>query len=196
MPAQLVIPSDEISDPRIMISDFGEAWLSDTETREELQTPVLFLPPETTFAKDLIGKPADVWTLGCTLYEILGERPLFEGFMPDKDDIIAEMVSSLGLLPQQWWETWQARGEFFLEDGSWKTDMKRFHDSRSRPLLLRIHQMGRENDIEFSADEAMGLENMLRAMLTYDPTKRATIRDITESDWMNRWGLPALLKFN
>jgi serine/threonine-protein kinase SRPK3 len=166
MPTQLVTPSDEISDPRIMISDIGEAWLSDTETREELQTPVLFLPPETTFAKDLIGKPADVWSLDCTLYEILGERPLFEGFMPDKDDIIAEIVSSLGLLPQQWWESWQARGEFFLEDGSWKTDMERFHDSKSRPLLLRIHEMGRENDIEFCADEAMSLEKMLRAMLT------------------------------
>ncbi len=99
MPTQLVTPSDEISDPRIITSDFGEAWLSDTETREEIQTPVLFLPPETTFAKDLIGKSAEVWSLGCTLYEILGERPLFEGFMPDKDDIIAEMVSSLGLLP-------------------------------------------------------------------------------------------------
>ncbi len=99
MPTQLVTPSDGISDPRITISDFGEAWLSHTETREELQTPFLFLPPETTFAKDLIGKPADVWSLGCTLYKILSERPLFEGFMPDKDDIIAEMVSSLGLLP-------------------------------------------------------------------------------------------------
>ena len=126
MPAQLVIPSNEISNPHIMISDFGEAWLSDIERREELQTPVLFLPPETTFSKMSIGKPADVWTLGCTLYETLGERPLFEGFTPDKDDVIAEMVSTLGLLPQQWWELWQARGDFFLEDGSWKTDMERF----------------------------------------------------------------------
>ena len=194
MPAQLAIPSDQVSDPRIIISDFGEAWLSDTETREELQTPVLFLPPETTFSRKLNGKPADVWTLGCTLYEILGERPLFEGFMPDKDDIIAEMVSCLGLLPQHWWQSWQARGDFFLEDGSWKTDMKHFHESKSRPLLLRIHQMGRENDSEFSEDEAKSMEKMVRTMLTYEPTKRATAREIMESDWMTRWGLPALEK--
>ncbi len=44
--------------------------------------------------------------------------------------------------------------------------MERFHDSKSRPLLLRIHEMGRENDIEFCADEAMSLEKILRAMLT------------------------------
>lgn len=195
MPAQLVIASDEVSDPRLMISDFGEAWLSNTETREELQTPVLYLPPEATLSKKLIGKPADVWTLGCTLYEILGERPLFEGFMPDKDDIIAEMVSTLGVLPRQWWDSWQARGEYFLEDGSWKTDMKRCHEPKSRPLLLRIQQMGRKNDPEFSEDEAMSLEKMLRAMLTYEPTKRARAREIAESDWMNRWGLPALQRF-
>ena len=63
MPAQLVISGDEISDPRILISDFGEAWLSDTEARYDPQRPILFLPPETTFSKELIGKPADVWTL-------------------------------------------------------------------------------------------------------------------------------------
>ena len=195
MPAQLVIASDEVSDPRIMISDFGEAWLSDTEKQDELQTPVLYIPPEATFVKDLLGKPADIWTLGCSLYEILGERPLFEGFMPDRDDIIAEMVSALGLLPKQWWESWQARGDFFLEDGSWRTDMERAHDSKSRSILLRIQEMGREKDAEFSADEAVSLEKMLRAMLTYDPAKRASAKDVAESEWMSKWGLPALRTF-
>ena len=195
MPADLVIASDEISDPRIMISDFGEAWLSNTETRDELQTPVLYIPPEATFAKDSIDKPADVWTLGCSVYEILGERPLFEGFMPDRDDIIAEMVSALGLLPQQWWSAWQARGDFFHEDGTWRTDMERAHDSKSRPLLLRIQRMGRQKDAEFTVDEAASLEKMLGAMLLYDPSKRATTRDVIQSEWMSKWGLPALQKF-
>ena len=195
MPAELVIASDEITDPRIMISDFGEAWLSNIETRDELQTPVLYIPPEATFAKDSIGKPADIWTLGCSLYGILGERPLFEGFMPDRDDIIAEMVSALGLLPQQWWSSWQARGDFFHEDGSWRTDMERAHDSKSRPLLLRIQRMGRQKVAEFTADEAASLEKMLRGMLIYDSSKRATAKDVMASDWMKRWGLPALQSF-
>ena len=47
----------------------------------------------TTFSKGLIETSADIRTLGCTLCDILGELPLFEGFMPDKDDIIAEMVN-------------------------------------------------------------------------------------------------------
>lgn len=196
MPAPLVISSDKVNDPRIVISDLGEAWLDGTGIHEELQTPVLFLPPEATFAKNSIGSPADVWSLGCSLYEILGERSLFEGFMPDKDDIIAEMVSTLGPLPQKWWDAWLARGDFFHEDGQWKSEIERSHDSKSRPLLLRIQEMGRENDAEFSADEAVSLEKMLGSMFTYEPAKRATAGDVVGSDWMRRWGLPALQKFN
>ena len=141
MPAQLVVPSDEVTDPRIVISDFGEAWLSNNETRNELHSPVLSRPPETIFSRMSVGSPADVWTLGCTLYEGLGERPLFEGFMPDTDDTIAEMISCQGLTPDQWWQSWQAKDEFFREDGSWKTDTKRSREPKSRPLLLRIEQM-------------------------------------------------------
>ena len=197
MPAQLVIASDEVNDPRICISDFGEAWLSsDPQAKEDLQTPVLFLPPEATLDKSQLGFPADVWTLACSIYEIMGERPLFEGFMPDRDDIIAEMVSSLGLPPQPWWKAWKARGDFFHEDGTWRTDMKRGHDSKSRPLLLRLQEMGREEDADFTAEEIECLEKMLRSMFEYYPAKRAVIGDVVKSEWMVRWGLPSLAKFN
>ena len=196
MPAQLVIDSDQVSDPRICISDFGEAWLSkDDQEKKELNTPVLFLPPEAIFEKSQLGFPADVWTLACSIYEIMGERPLFEGFMPDRDDVLAEMVSALGPLPKPWWDAWHGRVEFFLGDGSWRTDMTRAHDSKSRPLLLRLQEMGRENDPEFSATEIESLEKMLKGMLEYDPAKRATIGAVVESEWMVKWGLPSLHKF-
>ena len=196
MPAALLLSSDEVCDPNIVISDFGEAWLSDTQTREILHTPVIYLPPEVTFSKKTIGKPADVWTLACTIYEILGERTLFESLMADRDAIVAEMVSTLGMLPRQWWESWQARAEFFLEDGSWRTDMTRCHDATSRPLFQRIQENGRKDDAQFTMDEATSLEKMLRSMLTYNPSERPTVSDIMESDWMKRWGVPSLEKFS
>ena len=195
--AQLTIASQEVTDPRIMISDFGEAWLgAEIEPKRKLRTPVLFLPPEATFSKSLISFPADIWTLGCSIYDIMGERPLFEGLMPDVDDVIAEMVSCLGPLPQPWWEKWRARKEFFHEDGSWRDDIERAHDAKSRPLHLRIQEMGRENDTELLADEARSLEKMLRGMLELEPAKRATITETLKSDWMSRWGFPALEKFD
>ncbi|KAL8791174.1 MAG: hypothetical protein Q9195_006013 [Heterodermia aff. obscurata] len=144
--ANLVTVSDKVRDPRIRICDFGGAWLKSDPLKQDLQTPAMFLPPEATFAKDQLGFPADIWTLACSLYEIMGERPHFECVMPDVDYIIAEMN-------------------------------------------------GRK-DPEFSAAEIESLKKMLRAMLEYEPSKRATINQVVESDWMVRWGLPALRKFD
>ena len=57
-PMMLCIASDKVTDPQIRVSDFGEAWLKqDAQPKEDLRTPVIFLPPETTFAKDLLGFP-------------------------------------------------------------------------------------------------------------------------------------------
>lgn len=47
----------------------------------------------------------------------IGQRPLFEGFLATKDDIICEQVDALGILPHEWWTKWDARQEKFHEDG-------------------------------------------------------------------------------
>lgn len=197
MPVWLGTYCEDVSDPGICISDFGEAWLNtDITPREDLHTPVLYLPPETTFAKGSLGFPADVWTLACSIHEIMGERQLFEGFFADRDHVISEMISTLGPLPQDWWQIWKARGDFFLEDGSWRTDMKRCQAPKSMPLSERIQRMGRKNDPKFSVEEAESLERMLRAMFEYNPEKRATAKDVANSDWMKRWGIPSLQTYN
>ena len=195
-PARLAIKSGKLSDPRICISDFGEAWLkTDTKIKKDLHTPVPSRPPEAVFENSLLGFPADIWTLACTIHEIMGQQPLFECFAPDMDYIIAEMVSCLRILPQRWWHVWQARNEFFHEDGSWRTDMTRPHDAKSRPLAQRLQQNGRILDDNFSESERYCLENMLKAMLEYEPTKRATANDLVNSEWMRQWGLPSLRQF-
>lgn len=94
-PALIFQFSEEIVDSKIIISDFSEAFFQ-TEKRKDLHSLILLLSLEIFFGND-VGTVAEIWTTGCTLYEILGERPLFEGFMPDKDHVLAEMVSTLGL---------------------------------------------------------------------------------------------------
>jgi serine/threonine-protein kinase SRPK3 len=185
--------SEEIVDARIIISDFGEAFLQD-ETRNELHTPIMLLPPEVFFG-EYLGMPIDMWTLGCTLYEILGERPLFEGFMPDQDHAIAEMISTLGQLPKRWWDRWQQKSDFFLENGSWKTDTHRSHAPYSRPLAERLRIMGRgeqQSTCEFGVDEMACLQKLLTSMLTYEPSERITSSAAVASEWMERWGKPAM----
>ncbi|KAL8840026.1 MAG: hypothetical protein Q9170_001510 [Blastenia crenularia] len=199
MPALLYVDPTKIDDPAIRITDFGEAWLStDTQPKSQLNTPTLYLPPETTFAKSSISFAADIWTLACSVFEILGDGTLFEGFFADRDYVIAENVSCLGPLPEDWWDLWKAGKEFFVENGVWQPpcEMKRPHDSKSRPLAMRIQQMGREADPEFSAAEAECLEKMLRSMLRWEPAERATAEDVMTSEWMLKWGFPALKAYN
>ncbi|KAL9623411.1 MAG: hypothetical protein Q9160_002304 [Pyrenula sp. 1 TL-2023] len=194
-PAMIFQSCEEVTDPCIIISDFGEAFFELGE-HSDLRTPILLLPPESLLNESL-SKAVDVWTLGHTLYEILGERPLFEGFMPDEHHTIAEMISTIGEFPEKWWDRWQGKEEFFNADRTWKNPPTRAHAPYSRPMAQRLRVMGRGNDpaaCEFSKEEMDYLEKLLRSMLTYDPSTRVTAAKAIDSEWMQGWGLPALKK--
>jgi hypothetical protein len=77
----LSMPANEVDNPEIIISDYGTSFIvADTPT-PTLYTPALYSLPEDFFNEPII-KPtaADIYTLGVNLYEVLGERPLFETF--------------------------------------------------------------------------------------------------------------------
>lgn len=191
IPAEMVVPADHMKDHKIKISDFSEAFLDNPP--ETLHTPMLLLPPEFFFHEKL-GPPADVWTLACTLYEILGERPLFEAFIPNEDDTIAEMVSTLGMLPSRWWNQWRKRQDYFLEDGHWNPKFTGLMSPVRRPLIQRLWGMGRgqkPDQCEFCLEMA-DLEKLLLAMLKYEPTKRITAEEAAQSEYMIRWARPAI----
>lgn len=60
--------------------------------------------------------PADIWCHPRSMWIILDQRPLSEDMLANPDDITAEQVGTLGQFPRRWWETWEARQEYF--DGS------------------------------------------------------------------------------
>lgn len=80
-PMALGMPANEMDDPRIVISDYGTSFIVSQTSSPTLYTPALYSPPE-EFFNEPITRPtaADIWTLGVNLYEVLGERPLFETF--------------------------------------------------------------------------------------------------------------------
>ena len=175
---------EDITEPQIVISDFGQAFFAGSNAVNTLQVPMLLLPPEALFAPNSLGTPADIWTLGCSIYEVLGKATFFEGVMPDQDDLVAEMVSALGLLPGPWWRCWQKRDEFFLEDGSWNPNIKRAYTPIWRSLALRIGDAGREDEPNFLTCEAEVFEKFLRSMLTYEPAKRLSASELLQSEWI------------
>ena len=188
LPAFIYIPCHEVKDPAILICDLGEAFLVDEGPSHQLCTPLLLCPPEMIFADARVSKPADIWTLACTIYEVTGERDLFEALWPDRVDIGAEHVSTLGKPPAPWWDGWKGREDYFLEDGTWNVSKERVHESKSRPLELRVEMNGRALSPEYDHEDRAALAGLLRGMLRYDPEKRATIDEIMGSTWMRVYG--------
>ena len=149
-------------------------------------------PPEANFHDQILSFSADIWTLACTLYEVLGKRPLFEGLITDADDVLAENISTVGELPPEWYEAWKQRGDFFTPGGKWKQDTQRAHEPRSRPLAERVDCMGRSEDGGFSTEERSDILDMLSKMLAFKPEGRITAEKLARVAWMQNWGLPAL----
>ncbi|TQV94331.1 hypothetical protein V2A60_002633 [Cordyceps javanica] len=181
--------------PFMIISDYGTSFMLDAERSPELHTPPLFLPPE-DFFHEPITLAADIWTLGVSLYEVLGERCLFETFSGDRDDIMADIISTLGRPPSRWWDQWENRNEFFNPDGSWIRNIQRIYTPVFRPLHQRMWDMGRgmtpetcEWDVQ--GGEMQALEKLLRDMLAFEPSQRPTAEQLMRSEYMVRWAIPA-----
>lgn len=89
------MPANEMTDPELIISDYGTSFIIAQTPSPTLHTPALYSPPEAFFNEPItIPTAADVWTLGVVLYDAVGERPLLETFTWDPDDIIADMVNT------------------------------------------------------------------------------------------------------
>lgn len=184
--------SEEISsaEARIVLTDFGEAFSPSQEKKYVSRTPLVIRPPEVRFEPSKpLSFPSDIWTLACSIWTIIAQRPLFEGFLATQDDMTCEHVDALGILPPEWWEKWEARQYKFTVDGmpidrnpfrSWET---RFEDS--------VQQPRRDSNMSlFDEEERDAISSMLRSMLSFRPEDRPTAKQVLESSWMAKWALP------
>jgi serine/threonine-protein kinase SRPK3 len=112
--------------------------------------------------------------------------------MNTEDRVIRTYVEVLGRLPAHGWDRWEGRPEYYDKDGnSTEKNPKRplsldqcFDAFVQKPRLERgMEVMGQEERDAF-------LE-MLRWMLSYHPGDRPSVKQVLETSWMRRWGLPA-----
>lgn len=94
-----------LQDTRILLTDFGEAYVPEETPRTHSNTPASYAPPEACFANAprTLSFSADIWSLACTVWEVLGSKPLFEPWGATGDDILADQVDLLEKLPEEWW---------------------------------------------------------------------------------------------
>ncbi|ODM16932.1 hypothetical protein SI65_07897 [Aspergillus cristatus] len=163
-------------------SDFGEAFSPSHELKYESHTPLAIRPPEARFEPTKpLSFSSDIWSLACTIWTIIAQRPLFKNFLATQDDMTHEHVDALGILPPEWWEKWEARQRRFTEDGTpinrnpFRSWANRFEDSIQEPR--RECGMPPIDQVEQDAISAM-----LRSMLSFRPEHRPTAKQVLESE--------------
>ncbi|KAI6088054.1 kinase-like domain-containing protein [Hypoxylon rubiginosum] len=186
-----------LQEAKIWVSDLGEAFRPSIENRYESITPVSGRPPEFLFKSgNQVSFSSDIWTLACSIWNILSQRPLFDDcFFPDEDDIMCQQIDFLGLsgLPNSWWDKWERRSKYFTETGE---------PSHGREVLSWEYifeediqkARGNEGYPQVSPAEKEAIFAMIRPMLTFKPEDRCTAAQVLQSKWMTEWALPEYQK--
>jgi serine/threonine-protein kinase SRPK3 len=160
-----------------------------------------YQPPEVRF-EGRAGFEADIWTLGCVIFEIRAGFPLFESFMGSDIEVLKQTVETLGRLPDPWWGAFEQRALWFWEDGQPMSEQ----DQDRAGVLLKAHrtsvrmkllEIGKQDDQPFE-DEGPMIENsgvrlteeevdlladLLQKMLKYSPEERICIQDVIRHPW-------------
>ncbi|KAF5012510.1 hypothetical protein FDECE_1436 [Fusarium decemcellulare] len=166
---------------QICVIDFGESF-SFSSPPEYLGMPENYLPPEVLLEEqDVIGPACDLWALGCTLFEIREQIPLYY-MIHDKDELIAESVRFFGKFPKEKWEKWEARGDWFDEDGKWLRDQT-YPWSFELALSKPADRSETKNSTGWSEAEQKLLADLLYQLFSYQPEKRPTAEEVLKHDW-------------
>ncbi|KAJ0418625.1 kinase-like domain-containing protein [Aspergillus carlsbadensis] len=173
-----------ISDARPLLSDFGEAFAPESETRlgRDSCTPAAFRAPEARFEPDApLSYPADIWSLATAVWDVMGM----------KEEVVANWVDVLGPFPSDWWARWEGRGKYFTEHGKpteWYEKNKWEPLEEAFDTCLQIHR--RRWGGEICEEERVAFLSMIRQMLVYRPEERLSAEQVMESEWMVKWAYP------
>lgn len=203
------VPGAQHLTGEIFLIDLGVSFLFEAPPKpEDIGVPLMYRAPETIF-DSRYDQFADLWSLGCLLFELRAGTPLFTRLMDTKDEIIRQWVQTKGKLPQPWWSRWSARSTYFDESGKPLPDgPDGFAMANEYPLQEMIADIGDEDgDVDSEGDtasegevahsllevcgtrvpedEAREMRDLLEAILQWIPEERMGIEQIIEHPWLS-----------
>ena len=173
----------------ICVVDFGEAFPI-TSPPEAIGIPENYLPRELLLDEDgPISKACDIWALGCSLFEIRQQVALFY-MISDPEEILSEIVRFFGKFPEEWWSEWDARQEFFDDEGEWiKTKNKEYGLKTLLTATKNIYSASNVRQtiplksLSMPEEEQVVFADLLRKVFHYPPEERVTVEDILDHPW-------------
>ncbi|KAI5795918.1 kinase-like domain-containing protein [Pyronema domesticum] len=183
VPQYLAVPQSlaKFVDPKnftVKISDFGgETNMSNTPLHQtNTNTPPLPTPK------------ADIWAIGCLIYEFLTGTSLFDlsqGTTPERllDLQMVLMEEVIGPMPEGMWRGWGRGGRYFgrRRRGANIAQLGIVGD-QSQSLEQRFEK---HKSASLSTEESNQALKVMRWILCYDAEKRPTARELLECEWFN-----------
>ncbi|RMZ79733.1 hypothetical protein DV738_g3261, partial [Chaetothyriales sp. CBS 135597] len=170
----------------------SQGYAHGDKARFESYSPLILRPPEPVFEPTIpLSFAADIWTLGCIIFELFAQRSLIDGVLAPPSEIIAQEIHLQGPLPPEWWERYEDRFEWFDEAQnptsnecdiwSWDRRFQQWIQEARRHYAMDV----------MDEQEGVALLDMLRWMLAWKPQDRPTADEILDAAWMKKWALPA-----
>ncbi|KAI0102125.1 kinase-like domain-containing protein [Nemania sp. FL0031] len=161
--------------PVIRIIDFGESFLP-SQAPTTLHTPLVVRPPEVLFG-DPIDLRADLWCLGCLLFELFTGQPPFDNYFLTPASLVSQMIEfSTDDLPGRWVTKWKTMQEKQAQ-----------YDAEESPRTLQEWL----EEVYFDMDRACELTKrdlekigeLVGLLLRWEPTQRSSAKDIANDPW-------------
>lgn len=119
LPIWLGQKSEEVAlaDAKILLGDFGESYKPSSEKRQYCNAPIRYRAPEAQFpdACQPLSFSSDMWSLGCLIWGVMGQRPLFDAWTLSEDEILRDQTDLLGEIPEEWSVYGRGQPEYWAE---------------------------------------------------------------------------------
>ena len=164
-------------DAILTIVDMGNGCWTHHHYTTEIQTRQ-YRSPETIIGVPY-GTSADIWSLGCMVFELLTGDFAFEpkqspNYSKD-DDHLAQMIELLGPMPKNFALSGSHSKRYFDSTGH----LRKIRGLNYWPLIRVLVEKYR-----FKRSEAEPWADFLMQTFTWDPEKRATAQQLLEHPWL------------